>query len=58
MEYYFENIIIPNDGKFINCMFLLKDYSKPVTDETFYKIFNLTDEEINIIKNFKPNEKN
>ena len=29
----------------------LKDYNKPITNETFYKIFNLNTEEIKFIEN-------
>ena len=55
MDWYYWNFIIPGDCKLTNFMFRLKDYSKPVTDETFYKLFDLTKEEIKIIEDFKPN---
>jgi hypothetical protein len=50
MEWYFKNIIIPGECKIKVTMFRLKDYSKPVTNETFYKVFSLTKEEINYIE--------
>lgn len=53
MDWYYYNFIKPADNKIVNVMFRLKDYSKPVTDETFYKLFNLTQDEIDIIENYK-----
>ena len=55
MNWYYWAFVEPADCKLQNTMFRLKDYSKPVTDQTFYKLFNLTSEEIDIIENFKPN---
>lgn len=52
MNWYYKNIVAPGDYKLVAYMFMLKDYTKPVSDKTFYKIFNLTDEEIQIIENF------
>ena len=53
MYWYYWNIVHPGEDKIKVTMFKLKDYSKPVTDETFYKLFNLNKDEIEIIENFK-----
>lgn len=57
MEWYYWNFIVPGDCKLMNYMFRLKTYDKPVTNETFYKIFNLNKNEIKIIEDFVPNKK-
>lgn len=54
MNWYYYKFVVPADWKLQNVMFRLKDYSKPVTNETFYKLFNLTKEEIEIIEKFDP----
>lgn len=56
MDWYYKNIVEPGENKIKVTMFKLKDYNKPVTNETFYKIFNLSTEEIKFIENWKPNE--
>ena len=55
MNWYYWSFVVPADYKLQNVMFRLKDYSKPVTNETFYKLFNIAKEEQEIIENFKPN---
>ena len=50
-NWFFKNYVIPGDYKILTYMFRMKDYSKPWTDERFYKLFNLTKDEINIIEN-------
>ena len=54
MNWYYWSFVVPADYKLQNVMFRLKDYSKPVTNETFYKLFNIAKEEQEIIENFKP----
>jgi len=51
MNWYFENVIVAGEYKIINYLFRLKDYSKPVTNETFYNIFNFTKGEMEYIEN-------
>ena len=50
-NWFFDNYVVPGDGKIITYMFRMTDYSQPWTDERFYKYFNLTKEEINRIEN-------
>ena len=50
-NWWFKNYVIPGDYKILTYMFRMKDYSKPWTDERFYKEFNLTEEEIKFIEN-------
>ena len=50
-NWFFKSYVVPGDCKIITYMFRMKDYSMPWTDERFYKLFNLTKEEINIIEN-------
>lgn len=56
MNWYYWNFIFTGYFKLMNYMFRLKDYSKPVTDETFYKLFDLNEDEIKIIENFNSND--
>jgi len=51
MNWFYKNFVITADYKIINVMFRLKDYSKPVINETFYNIFNFTKGEIEYIEN-------
>ena len=53
MNFYYWNFTVPNDCKIKGSFFIVDDYSKPVTNETFYKIFNINKNEINFIENFK-----
>ena len=52
MTWYYWNVVHPADNKIKVTMFRLKDYSKPIKNETFYKIFNLEKDEISIIENY------
>lgn len=54
-NWFYDHFVRPGDGKILTYMFRMKDYSKPWTDERFYNYFNLTKEEINIIKNYEKN---
>lgn len=54
-NWFFYNYVVPGDYKILTYMYRMKDYTKPWTDERYYKLFNLTKEEIDIIENFKPN---
>ena len=58
MDWYYKNIVEPGENKIKVTMFRLKDYNKPITNETFYKIFNLNTEEIKFIENTYDNRKN
>ena len=49
-NWFFKNYVVPGDYKILTYMFRMKDYSKPWTDERFYKMLNLTKEEITIIE--------
>ena len=51
-DWFFKNYVVPGDHKILTYMFRMKDYSKPWTDERFYKYFNLTKEEIDYIENY------
>ena len=53
MDWYFWKFIEPSGCVIKTTLFRLKDYSKPVTDETFYKLFNLNEKEIKMIEDFK-----
>ena len=53
MDWYFYKYVVPSGCKIKNTMFRLKDYTEPVTDETFYRLFNLNKKEIKIIEDFK-----
>ena len=50
-NWFFDNYVVPGDGKILTYMFRMTDYSQPWTDDRFYKYFNLTKEEINRIEN-------
>ena len=52
-DWFYYNYVVPGDYKILMYMYRMKDYTKPWTDERYYKTFNLTKEEINIIENFK-----
>ena len=57
-NWFFYNYVVPGDYKILTYMYRMKDYTKPWTDERYYKTFNLTKDEIKIIEEFKPkNEK-
>ena len=58
MDWYYKNIVEPGENKIKVTMFRLKDYNKPITNETFYKIFNLNTEEIKFIENIYDNRRN
>ena len=45
MNWYWRKFIVTGDNKVGNYMFLMNDYTKPWTDEDFYKFFNITHEE-------------
>lgn len=53
MYWYYWNIVKQGEDKIKVTMFRLKDYSKPITNEDFYNIFNLSKQEIDIIEHFK-----
>ena len=51
-NWFFDNFVDPGDGKIITYMFRMKDYSKPWTDERFYKYFNINKEEQELIEKY------
>lgn len=53
-DWFFYNYVVPGDYKILTYMYRMKDYTKPWTDERYYKTFNLTKDEIKIIEEFKP----
>ena len=53
-NWFFYNYVVPGDYKILTYMYRMKDYTKPWTDERYYKTFNLTKDEIKIIEEFKP----
>ena len=55
-DWFYYNYVVPGDCKILTYMYRMKDYTKPWTDERYYKLFNLTKEEIKIIENFKPDK--
>ena len=55
-DWFYYNYVVPGDYKILMYMYKMKDYTKPWTDERYYKTFNLTKDEIKIIEEFKRNE--
>lgn len=53
MDWYYYKYVVPSSCMICHEMFRLKDYTEPVTDETFYKLFNLNEKEIKMIEDFK-----
>ena len=53
-DWFYYNYVVPGDYKILMYMYKMKDYTKPWTDERYYKTFNLTKDEIKIIEEFKP----
>lgn len=51
-DWFFYNYVVPGDYKILTYMYRMKDYTKPWTDERYYKTFNLTKDEIKIIEEY------